>query len=235
MPRILVSMYLQPEEDRLCLRRDHIRRLRRSGALPLLLPHIDEPISGELAREYLAGCHGLLLTGGGDIEPRLYGREPGPDTFVDPARDQAEIALTRAAWEMMLPVFGICRGAQVINVALGGDIYQDLDADKGSGNALHQHGVEERRLRHHPVRVTVPELERLIGEETEVNSLHHQGLRRIAAGLIPAAWAEDGLCEAVIAPDRPLLAVQWHPECLPGMEVLFDDFVEKCRAFAAGE
>ena len=212
MPRILVSMYLQPEEDRLCLRRDHIRRLRRSGALPLLLPHIDEPISAELAREYLAGCHGLLLTGGGDIEPRLYGREPGLDAFVDPARDQAEIALAQAAWEMRLPVFGVCRGAQVINVALGGDIYQDLDADLGHGNALHQHGVEERYDRHHRIQIERPELERLIGKETEVNSLHHQGLRRIAAGLVPAARAEDGLCEAVIAPDRPWLAVQWHPE-----------------------
>ena len=235
MPRILVSMYLQPEEDRLQLQRDHIRRLRKAGALPLLLPHSEEPVSEELAREYLAGCHGLLLTGGGDIEPWRYGRQPGPDTFVDPARDQAEIAFVQAAWEMRLPVFGICRGAQVINVALGGDIYQDLDADKGSGNALHQHGVEERYDRHHRIQTERPELERLIGKEAAVNSLHHQGLRRLADGLVSAARAEDGLCEAIIAPDRPWLAVQWHPECMEEMQPLFDAFVEKCRAFAAGE
>ena len=211
MPRILVSMYLQPEEDRLCLRRDHIRRLRRSGALPLLLPHIDEPISGELAREYLAGCHGLLLTGGGDIEPRLYGREPGPDTFVDPARDQAEIALTRAAWEMMLPVFGICLGHQLAALALGGDTIKLKYGHRG-GNQ--------------PVRD-------LAAGRTYITSQNH-GYAVVADSLKGIGTesfrnANDGSCEGMDYPDLKCFTVQFHPEAASGPRdtaILFDRFVE---------
>ena len=126
MPRILVTMDVQPEYDGLRLRADYIRRLRRAGGLPLLAPHSEEAITSEQARECLTGCCGLLLPGGGDMEPWRYGREPGPDTDLDPDRDQAELALFQAAWEQGLPVFGVCRGLQLINVALGGDLYQDF-------------------------------------------------------------------------------------------------------------
>ena len=239
MPRILVTMDQQPEWDGVRLRRDYSRRLRKAGGLPLLLPHTEQPLSEADAAAYLAGCHGLLLTGGGDLEPWRYGRSPGPDTDIDAPRDQAEIALVQAAWRMKLPLFGVCRGAQVINVALGGDIYQDLDADLGQGadrgNSLHQHGSEERYGVHHPVEVTDAELARLIGKRPMVNSHHHQGLRRLAPGLTAAAFAPDGLCEAFVGCDRPLIAVQWHPECRDDMQPLFDAFVALCRDFAAGE
>ena len=239
MPRILVTMDQQPDFDGVRLRRDYSRRLRKAGGLPLLLPHTEQPLGAEDAAQYLAGCHGLLLSGGGDVEPWRYGREPGPDTDVDAPRDQAEIALVRAAWEMKMPLFGICRGVQVVNVALGGDIYQDLDADlakgPGRGNDLHQHGSEERYGVHHPVEVSDPELARLIGSRPMVNSHHHQGLRRLAPGLNAAAFAPDGLCEAVTACGRPLIAVQWHPECRDDMQPLFNAFVALCRSFAAGD
>ena len=239
MPRILVTMDQQQDYDAVRLRRDYCRRLRKAGGLPLLLPHTEQPLSEADAAAYLAGCHGLLLTGGGDLEPWRYGRSPGPDTDIDAPRDQAEIALVQAAWCMKLPLFGVCRGAQVINVALGGDIYQDLDADMGQGadrgNSLHQHGSEERYGVHHPVEVTEAELARLIGKRPMVNSHHHQGLRRLAPGLTAAAFAPDGLCEAVVGCDRPLIAVQWHPECRDDMQPLFDAFVALCRDFAAGE
>lgn len=238
-PRILVTADSDSDFDGVRLRRDYIRRLRQAGGLPLLLPHTEQPLSAGDAAAYLADCHGLLLTGGGDIEPWRYGRAPGPDLGLDPARDQAELVLFQAAWQRKMPIFGVCRGAQLINVALGGDIYQDLDADRGEGenrgNALHQHGSEERYGLHHPVEVTASQLSRLIGQRPTVNSHHHQGLRRIAPELTAAAFAPDGLCEAVLGRDRPLLAVQWHPECMENMQPLFNAFVELCRSFAAGD
>lgn len=236
MPRILVTMDLDPAYDGLRLRRDYVRRLRNAGGLPLLLPQAERGLTELDAAECLRGCHGLLLTGGGDLEPWRYGASPGPDRDVDPERDEAELALCGAAVRLGLPVFGICRGLQVLNVALGGDIYQDLDAAWPQGGSSHCFPSSVRYGRQHGLTVIRPELARLIGCHPLVNSHHHQGLRRIAPQLQPAAYAPDGLCEAVTGREgRPLLGVQWHPECLDDMSPLFDAFVAQCQIFAAGD
>lgn len=236
MPRILVTMARDPDYDGLRLRLDYVRRLRNAGGLPLLLPHAERPLARSEAEECLQGVQGVLFSGGGDIEPRRYGRRPGPDADVDAPRDQAELAVFRAAWRRRMPVFGVCRGLQLINVALGGDLYQDLEKEFSRGGVVHAHGSGERYRCQHRVAVTRPALSRLIGTSVRVNSHHHQGLRRVAPPLIPAAFAPDGLCEAVIGPpERPLIAVQWHPECLDSMDPLFSAFVDRCRTFEAGE
>jgi len=215
-------MDCDPEQDFLRLRRDYIRRLRHAGGLPVLLPHTEKPLSPKDAAELLAGCQGVLFSGGGDLETSGGGRG------VDPERDQAELSLFAAAWERKLPVFGVCRGLQLINTALGGDLYPDLG--EGPGRVRHCHASDERYDCHHRVTVTRRELSRLIGTAPDVNSHHHQGLRRLASPLRAAAFAPDGLCEAVLGPPyRFLLAVQWHPECLDHMAPLFAAFAEACR------
>ena len=231
MKPILLSVNDYADYDGVRLRRDYLRSLRRAGGLPLAVPHDSEENDADaLARAYLAVAGGLLLSGGDDIQPRLFGQTPRLELECYPGRDALELALCRAALEAGLPIFGVCRGMQVINVALGGTLYQDLDLDFQPGaNAMHRFDVADRYRTHHDISVTDPDLAKLLGRQTRVNSHHHQAVDALAPGLQAAAHSADGLCEALIMPGYPLLAVQWHPECLDGGQVLFDRFVELCR------
>jgi putative glutamine amidotransferase len=161
---------------------------------------------------------GLLLAGGGDIDPRHYGAEPSPFLRdVDPARDRTELTLARWALERDKPILGICRGLQVINVALGGTLIQDIAAevagalphdlpDGSAGDMAHRAEIEPGSTLQRIARAGIP----------EVNSSHHQAVQRAAAGLRVTARAPDGVIEALEAPGlRYALAVQWHPERLP--------------------
>ena len=232
-PRILITMNDATDYDGVKLRRDYARRLIRAGGLPLSLPHgAGEEDLPALAQAYINSCDGLLLSGGDDLEPELYGQSARRELEVYPQRDRLELALFQAAWEAGRPIFGICRGMQLINVALGGELYQDLDLDFQAGaNARHHRQADERYQTHHEAEVCHPGLASLLGCRAQVNSHHHQAVSRLALPLQGAAYAPDGLCEAVIAKDwerRPLLAVQWHPECMETMQILFDKFVEQC-------
>jgi len=152
-------------------------------------------------------CAGLVLCGGGDIDSRLYGQENRGSDPPDRARDRAELALFQAFYEAGKPILGICRGMQVINVALGGDLIQNLPPD-----ALPFHGRAERDLVH-PVRTAEGALlRRLFGPVFPVNSAHHQAVDRLGGGLSAAAWAESGFPEAVEHVSRPVYGVQFHPE-----------------------
>ena len=204
----------------------YVASLRRAGARPLLLPPAPDVPAGEL----LAPFSGLLLAGGGDVEPARYGGDPHPAVYgVDPMRDQAELELVRAALSLGLPTLAICRGMQVLNVALGGTLHPHLPDLQGMD--LHGHPTRQSSVLHD---VKVAEGSRLgvaCGREVlRCTSHHHQGVDRLGDGLTPVAWSGDGLVEGVevAADDRWVVGVQWHPEITaaedPTQQALFDRF-----------
>jgi len=211
--------------------------VREAGGLPIVATPAHQ---GDVLRELYELLDGLLLTGGEDVMPERYG-EPVAHPSVEsvPERDAFEFRLLEWALADGLPVFAICRGIQVLNVALGGSLYQDLAADFRADVAHDQARLEPPVPRVQPSHgVTVRPgsfLADLVGEgELRVNSMHHQGIKALAPGLGPVASAPDGLIEAVEASDPApsafLLGVQWHPEELalgddPASRRLFDAFV----------
>lgn len=176
-------------------------------------------------------CDGLLLTGGDDVDPALFGRENRGSRGIDRARDEAELALLDAFCGRRKPVFAICRGHQVVNVWLGGSLIQDLGSltpfhQREEGDQVHLIQAERGSLLH-----------RLYGPVFPVNSSHHQGLERLGRGLRASAWAEDGTVEAVEHESLPILSVQFHPERMTGPDTvdggaLFRVFLELCRNLA---
>jgi putative glutamine amidotransferase len=179
-----------------------------------------------------ARAAGLVLCGGLDVDPRRYGEEILPDSGVElfPERDEVEWKLLAAAREARIPVWGVCRGIQVLNVFLGGSLWQDLPTQSPSGV---EHSLSEPKdALAHTVRVLAPEagLGGVLARETpRVNSRHHQAIKRLAGGLVPVAESPDGLVEAVelSAPDWWVRAVQWHPENLIAQAqqlALWEDF-----------
>lgn len=174
---------------------------------------------------------GVLLSGGADVDPRVYGQEPEPTVVVDAERDELELPIARAAIERGLPVLGICRGLQVLNVVHGGQLIQHVGA--------HRTGTRSSDpSARHPVRVAADsELGRILGKaDVPVNSRHHQAVRneQLAPGLRPTAWAEDGVIEGIERTDgRWVVAVQWHPErvdeCDPVCRKLAEALVARAR------
>jgi putative glutamine amidotransferase len=206
-----------------------------AGGLPVLLPHLDDAAADEL----LDDLDGLVLCGGDDVDPASYGAEDdGVSHGTDPAADRWELALARAAVERKVPALGICRGAQILNVALGGTLRQDIAADD-SPHPPTPADPEAVLAQRHPVELAPDSrLARLYGtEQRVVNTIHHQALDRVADALVPVAWAPDGIVEAVEArdPDAEVLAVQWHPEKIldDGERPLFADLVGRASAYRA--
>ena len=183
---------------------------------------------------------GVVLGGGADVDPARYGEAvlPGARVEVDPERDATDLAVFQRAWSEQTPILGICRGLQVVNVALGGTLVQDLSTQRPEG-LDHNRGPRQRVRRDHAVSVkpgTV--LSRLAGSERiEVNSRHHQAIDRLAPGLTASATAQDGTIEgAEVAGGRWCLAVQWHPENLADdapSRRLFEAFARAVRERAA--
>jgi anthranilate synthase component 2/putative glutamine amidotransferase len=175
------------------------------GGEPVLLP------TGSVSADVVARLDGVILAGGADVDPARYGQVPGPaTTVVRPDRDAAELAVLAAALDRDLPLLAICRGMQLLNVLLGGDLVQHLPDVPAAGDHQAGPGVFAQREVQ-----TVPgtALAGLLGPRAPADCHHHQALNRVADGLTPAAWAEDGVLEAVEAPGyRFCLGVQWHPE-----------------------
>ncbi|HEY3413678.1 MAG TPA: gamma-glutamyl-gamma-aminobutyrate hydrolase family protein [Armatimonadota bacterium] len=207
--------------------RSYAERLVEAGALPVFLPLAALPILDR----YLDRLQGVLLPGGCDIDPALFGEEPHPNLkVVSSPRDEFEIALFRAAVERDTPVLGICRGIQVMNVALGGSLIQDIPAQTTS--TVDHRSDDETELRHE---VEVPEgslLAAAIGPGVHaVNSQHHQAVKDPAPGLtVTSVCPADGVIEAVELPGKAfVVGVQFHPECLPDrFSALFFGFVSAC-------
>lgn len=185
---------------------------------------------------------GILFAGGEDVDPAFYEEaKKYPTVKTDPMRDEFELALLEAAQQCRLPVLGICRGMQMINVKFGGTLYQDLKRDPygETGLQVEHKQASGRSEATHTVTVTEPEsrLGEAVRGNCRVNSLHHQAVRRVGRGLKVTAYSEDGLPEAVEdAGDYPfLVAVQWHPEEMadqPEQRKLFEQFLARCREAA---
>jgi putative glutamine amidotransferase len=214
----------------------YARSISNAGGLPLLIP-INLP--DEDIDTLLPHLDGILFTGGGDIDPRQYGNMPHLKIMgINNERDRLEIHLIRIALQAGKPLLGICRGCQVINVALGGSLYEHLP-DQFSNTVTHDNHDQPRDYLAHQVEITPgTRLAHILSAETnKVNSLHHQGVRRLAQELHASAYAPDGLIEAFELPAYPFgLAVQWHPEELQEyapMRLLFREFVLACEAAAS--
>lgn len=203
----------------------YIESLARAGAR-MRWVELSDP---EQAVQDALTCDGLLLPGGGDMDPKFYGQERIP-ACGEPnlLRDVAEPLLLRAFLAADKPVLGICRGIQVMNAVLGGDLYQDIKPFEHLPHNNHWAKVHTVTVR----RGTL--LSRILGQDTVlVNSQHHQAVDRVAPGFTLAALSEDGIVEAIEKPDAGFcLGVQWHPEWLsdadPAMQGLFDAFVNAC-------
>jgi putative glutamine amidotransferase len=189
--------------------------------------------------ELLPGLDGLLLTGGADIDPRYYGELVRPDAGVkiDAQRDAAELLLTRAALAAELPIFGICRGIQTLNVAAGGSLHQDLGA-LPLDPSVHQQGAPGKADWEPAHAIAVTPGSRLAsvlgGRRAEVNSFHHQAVKVLAADLVATAEAPDGVIEALEHRTHPfVVAVQWHPERMvdhyAGQRRLFEALIDAAR------
>jgi gamma-glutamyl-gamma-aminobutyrate hydrolase PuuD len=201
------------------LSRAYVEAVERAGGVPVVLPVLAPSLAGEV----LDRVDGLVLPGGGDVAPACYDAVAAPETHgVDAARDAWELAVAAQAVERGLPVLAICRGAQVLNVALGGSLVQHV-----AGHAWAD------RYREEVHRLSLAPGSRLAavlgGAPVGANSLHHQAVDRPGEGVRAVAWAEDGTVEGFEVDAHPhVLAVQWHPELLPGApahRALFEDLV----------
>ena len=210
------------------------------GAVPWMIPLLDDDLA--TLREIYERLDGVLIPGGVDINPLEYGEEVRPECGnLDPARDRVELQLTKWAIEDGKPLLGLCRGLQVVNVASGGTLWQDL-ASQNAAFAKHDYfptaGFERDHLAHDVEVVAGTKLRSCLeSPRVMVNSMHHQGIKTLGRGLVASAIAPDGLIEAVEGTEDPfLVAVQWHPEVFemtdPHFRHLFGSFIRAAVAWA---
>lgn len=230
-PIIGLSPLYDEEKRGLWMRPGYLDVLYACGALPLVLPFNSDSVDVE---QILSICDGLLLTGGYDVSPRLYGEEPLPACGpTQPIRDELEYRLLDKALEEDMPVLGVCRGSQILNVFLGGTLYQDLRTQLPESL---NHAMEPPyEMPCH--RVTLEEgepLRELLGVEAlPVNSIHHQAVKRLAPTLVPMAHSHDGVIESTWMPGKRFVwGVQWHPEWIwdvdPRQKRIVERFVQAC-------
>ncbi len=237
-PLIGISGSMNTEENQYHINRDYVRSLTEAGAIPLLLA---PDMTDEQARQCAEELDGLLLSGGNDVSPRCFGQEPVQGLGeVNPLRDQSELRLVKLFLEKEKPILGICRGVQMLNVALGGTLIQDLPSqhrrEDGQPSIDHRQTALGAYASHRVVVAEGSLLERILGQqELWVNSFHHQAVGEVAGQANLSAWAADGVVEAIELPDAPfVLGVQWHPEKMTqaGDEAsrrLFAAFAEAAR------
>jgi putative glutamine amidotransferase len=211
------------------LQHSYIQAVLQAGGIPVMIPNI---LVEEDFIDLYSRLNGILFSGGGDVSLKYFNGSDHPRIGeVDESRDTTEVTLMRTAVNDGKPILGICRGAQVMNIALGGTLYTHIH-DQLQGALDHDYPGDLRRVLVHPVNVDETTRSAEIFGETllNVNSLHHQGLKDIAPSLRVAGHSPDGLVEVIEIPDHPYaMAVQWHPEWLtdqPAMQRLFKSFVD---------
>jgi putative glutamine amidotransferase len=193
------------------------RAVAAAGGLPVMIPLLDDE---DILRALYDRMDALLLPGGVDLDPATYGESPLPTCGrLDPARDRVELRFARWAIAEGKPLFGLCRGLQIVNVALGGTLYQDIAAQRRDA-IKHDYfptaGYSRDHLAHQVTVASGSRLDALVGTAPlKVNSMHHQAVKDLAPGLVSTAVAPDGLVEGIESPGSSfLLGVQWHPESL---------------------
>jgi putative glutamine amidotransferase len=198
---------------------DYVTAVAASGGLPVHLPIDADPV------ELVGRVDGVVLSGGADLEPGLYGAAVDPETGQwEENRDRFELAIARAAIARSAPTLGVCRGIQVLNVAVGGTLKQHVPAhaqyDSPPKDLVHDLDVKPGTVLHG-----------LYGERHRVNSFHHQTVDRVGGDFIISARSEDGEIEAIELPGQPIIGIQWHPEMLQRREPAFDWLVgESCSS-----
>lgn len=218
--------------QRVSIGHDYVEAIRLAGGLPIVLPIVE---GEEWARQQLACIDGLLLSGGGDLSPFFYQEEPAKCLGVVCAdRDRHEFQLLQAAKNLKKPILGICRGLQLINVAFGGSLYQDIDSAYPA--AIQHYQMAKPDEPHHTVVLKSDTiLLKMMGEYSLLtNSFHHQAIKNLAPGFIPNAHTNDGIIEGIEgSSDQFILAVQWHPELMfyryPKMLKIFEALVHACK------
>jgi putative glutamine amidotransferase len=219
------------ERDRAFVYTTYIESLKRAGAVPVLIP--PQP---ENAADVIDSLDGILLAGGDDCDPAEYGEEKHPSCEpMDPRRQKNDVSLARLARERGIPTLGICLGIQMMNVAGGGTLIQDIDS---AVETEIDHASEPSDRHRHDVLIdAATKLGSILGaQELNVNSSHHQAVGRVAEGLRVTAHAPDGVIEGLEDPSHPFyLGVQWHPEDMPGepsATAIFGAFVEAALGYA---
>jgi putative glutamine amidotransferase len=213
------------------IRPEYARAVEKAGGLPLLLPLSEPSRVGALLDE----LDGLMLTGGSDMDPALYREAVHPTTKGVRARDDFELALTHEALRRDLPLLAICRGQQVLNVALGGTLVQDIPSQVPGAGAHRLHDVPRWQGAHEVSVLPGTRLREILGrDQVAVNSFHHQSVKDLGRDLLLAARAADGVVEGIELPGRRFaVGVQWHPEAMwnqtPDHQELFRAFVEAAR------
>jgi putative glutamine amidotransferase len=230
---VTTSITVGKHPERAYVNSAYLAAIQTAGGVPLPIP---PQLDARARDEILARCDGYLLTGGGDLDPGTFNEPPHATLYeVAPARDHLEIALVGFALKAHKPLLAVCRGIQVLNVALGGSLFQDVASDPGT-DIQHQQG-KPRDEPTHPVKVVAgSRLAQILGTtDLLVNSMHHQAVKTVGRGLVPVAFAPDTIIEGVEQeePDRFVLGVQWHPEELterdPSARRLFGALVAACR------
>ena len=210
-PRIGVVPLADVKTGYAWMKPNYISAISEAGGIPLVLPLTDDET---LLDELVSSCDGFLLTGSYDIAPSIYGQETLPECGnITEGLDRMECALLPRIIAADKPVLGICRGLQFLNVALGGTLWQDLPTQRPS-DIGHRMEAPYDRFVHKALQAENSPLLQIIPErEFGVNSAHHQAIRALGDGLVPAAMSDDGLIEAICMPDKKFVyAVQWHPE-----------------------
>jgi len=234
-PLIMIPVPVQHGDLRYSMGKYYIHALIKAGATPLLVP---VSLNDAEQRRLYDLCDGVLLTGGADCDPKRFGESKHEKTDgIDPARDHAEILLTQWAVAEDKPIFGICRGVQMMNVALGGSLIQDIPSQVQTQQE-HRVGVlnmpREKSLHTTAIDANSRIASIIKNSEVGVNSFHHQALKKVAPGLVVTSRSNDGIIESVEMPNKQfVLGVQWHPEDMADlrddMQALFDEFVKTCK------
>ncbi len=233
-PLIGLTPYHDTDNDDIKMRPGYLRALKEAGAIPVVLPLEASP---EDLKQLADTMNGFLFTGGPDVHPFLFGEETQAHCGnVSVARDQLELQLLPLVMERKKPILGICRGIQVLNIGLGGTIWQDINSQVASEFPIAHSQPFDYSVPCHTVRVAPgSRLSQIAGNDSlKVNSMHHQAIRDVGRDLVVTATAPDGLAEAVEMPSYPFfMAVQWHPEYLREKDAaaakLFQAFVGACN------
>ncbi len=237
-PLIGITCSYDEDAKKFTIGEDYINAVQAAGGVPLLIPHR----SDEHAAPLLAKLDGVLLSGGGDIDPIYFGEEPLPvNGYINPLRDSFEILMSRLALEQGVPLLGICRGMQVLNVAAGGSVCQDINLK--TNRPLQHNQQAPRWYATHNIKIVKGSmLQRILGRDMlRVNSFHHQMLDNLGKGIVISALAGDNVVEAIecTGENNFALGVQFHPENMyfkyPFILSIFISFIEACTQFLSSK
>ncbi len=220
------------KDDKLFVRQAYTDAITKAGGIPFIIPVTDNP---DVLQDILANLSGLLITGGDDIDPAFYNEKPiGTQNDIDMQNDNFNLAIIRMAYDINMPILGICRGEQVINVAFGGSLYQDIPIQVSS--KIKHNKIDDDTKSIHSVSITKDSrLYKIIGTNNlTVNSSHHQSIKHVAGNLKVVALTADNIIESVESIDNNnIVAVQWHPECMSDTSEtrIFNDFINRATIY----